>query len=102
VDAINLNSIERTAKMAFAKLQEQVYQKLEKLSDHQLCQVLLSVDFLTIREDQEFIEYVNKRTQQTLNAKKRGRKFYRLEELQCEFSSNSLFVIYLRAKGRRR
>lgn len=71
--------------MALA-LQEQVYQKLEKLSDRQLREVLLFVEFLSSRENQKFIRYVNERTQQALNAKKSGKKFHRLEELQREFS----------------
>jgi hypothetical protein len=37
-------------------------------------------------DSEEFIEYVNSRIQQAINARKAGEKFYRLEELQQEFS----------------
>ena len=72
--------------MALSTLHERVYQEIEQLSDQQLREVLLFIEFLSIREDKEFIEYVNERTQQALNARKRGEKFYLLEELQREFS----------------
>ena len=71
--------------MASKALQEQVYQELEKLSLKQLNEVLLFIEFLTARESREFIEYVNERTQQALRARKSGKKFYCLEELQNEF-----------------
>ena len=72
--------------MALSTLHERVYQEIKQLSDEQLREVLLFIEFLSIREDREFIEYVNERTQQALNARKSGRKFYGLEELQREFS----------------
>ena len=35
-----------------------------------------------------FIDYVNSRTQQAMNDRKKGKKFFNLEELQKEFSEN--------------
>ena len=72
--------------MALPTLQERIHQKIEHLSDGQLRELILFIEFLDIREDGEFIEYVNKRTQQALDARKNGKKLYRLEELQREFS----------------
>jgi hypothetical protein len=72
--------------MAFSALHERLYEEIEHLSDEQLREVLLFIEFLSIREDKEFIEYVNERTQQALDARDNGKKFYRLEELQREFS----------------
>jgi hypothetical protein len=72
--------------MAISTLQERVSQEIEQLSDQQLQEVLLFIEFLSIREDREFIEYVNERTQQALSARSSGKKFHRLEELQKEFS----------------
>jgi len=72
--------------MALSTLHERVYQEIKQLSDQQLREVLLFIEFLSIREDKEFIEYVNERTQQALDARERGENFYRLEELQKEFS----------------
>jgi len=72
--------------MSFSTLHKQLYQKIEQLSEQQLREVLLFIEFLSIREDEEFIEYVNERTQQALNDRKNGKNFYSLEELQREFS----------------
>ncbi len=40
---------------------------------------------LRFPDDEDVIEYINERIQEALNARKRGEKFYRLEELQREF-----------------
>jgi hypothetical protein len=72
--------------MALSALHERLYEEIQHLSDEQVQEVLLFVEFLSIREDKEFIEYVNERTQQALDARGNGRKFYCLEELQREFS----------------
>lgn len=72
--------------MAISTLHERIYQEMKQLSEHQLREILLFIEFLSVREDREFIEYVNERTQQALNARRSGKKFYSLEELQREFS----------------
>ena len=40
---------------------------------------------LRFPDDEDVIKYINERIQEALNARKRGEKFYRLEELQREF-----------------
>jgi hypothetical protein len=72
--------------MSLSTLHGRVYEEIKQLSDQQLQEVLLFIEFLNIREDKEFIEYINERTQQALNARERGEKFCHLEELQREFS----------------
>lgn len=72
--------------MSLSTLHERVYEEIKQLSDQQLQEVLLFIEFLNIREDKEFTEYVNERTQQALDARERGERFYCLEELQREFS----------------
>jgi len=71
--------------MSVPKLHEKVYQEIEQLSDQQLMEVLLFVEFLNMREDKDFVEYVNSRTLKAVNDRKKGAKFYGLEELQKEF-----------------
>ena len=71
--------------MSVPKLHEKVYQEIEQLSDQQLMEVLLFVEFLNMREDKDFVEYVNSRTLKAVNDRKKGSKFYGLEELQKEF-----------------
>lgn len=69
-------------------LHEKVSKEIKRLSDQQLREVLLFIEFLNIREDKDFIDYVTSRTQQAVNARKRGAKFYSLGDLQKEFSES--------------
>ncbi len=71
--------------MSVPKLHEKVYQEIEQLSDQQLMEVLLFVEFLNMREDKDFVEYVNSRTLKAVNDRKKVAKFRGLEELQKEF-----------------
>jgi len=71
--------------MSVPKLHEKVYQEIEQLSDQQLMEVLLFVEFLNMREDKDFVEYVNSRTSKAVNDRKKVAKFRGLEELQKEF-----------------
>jgi hypothetical protein len=76
--------------MASSALQKQVYEKLKNLSDIQLREVLLFIEFVNTRKDEEFIPYVNERTKLALKARKEGKKFHTLEELQKEFTMEKL------------
>jgi hypothetical protein len=66
-------------------LKEEIVERLEKLPQARLNEVLLFVEFLSARESPEFISYVNERTEQAINASAGGEKFYALKELQREF-----------------
>ena len=66
-------------------LREQIIQRLKNLTQSKLNEVLLFVEFLSARESPEFIAYVNEQTEQAMKARKKGEKFYTLEELQKEF-----------------
>jgi hypothetical protein len=57
-------------------------------SHHQLKEVLLFIEFLNTREDKDFIDYVNYRTEQATRDRRKGKKFYKLEELQKELSES--------------
>lgn len=69
-----------------ATLRKRIYQEIDQLSDQQLQNVLIFIEFLNTREDSNFIDYVNKRTQIALNNREKVTKFHTLEELQQEFS----------------
>ncbi len=72
--------------MAIPKqVRERVVESLQDLSSEQVKEVLNFVEFLRIRENQEFIEYVNQRTRGAIEAKKKGKHFSTLEELQKEY-----------------
>ncbi len=74
--------------MSTATLHEKVSMEINQLSDRQLEEVLLFIEFLNIREDKDFTDYVNRRTQQVMNDRKKGKKFSNLEELQKKFFEN--------------
>ncbi|MEK7395430.1 MAG: hypothetical protein AAB116_00700 [Candidatus Poribacteria bacterium] len=63
-----------------------ISQEIERLSDQQLHEVLMFIEFINMREDKNFIGYVNRRTQQALDMRQRGIKFHSLDELQKEFN----------------
>lgn len=75
--------------MGISVLHERIYEVVEQLSDEQLQEVLLFMEFLNTREDEDFVKYVNQRTQEALDARGSGKKFHSLEELQSEFSGAS-------------
>lgn len=68
-----------------AYARNQLSDHLEELSERNLQEVLHFVEFLRIRENSEFIDYVNLRTQQAQSERERGEKFYTLQELQKEY-----------------
>jgi len=66
-------------------LKGKIVQKLEDMPPNYLREVLLFVEFLSARESPEFIDYVNNRSEEALNARANGEKFFTLVELQKEF-----------------
>jgi len=69
-----------------ARLNELIIKGIKQLSDREKQEVLNFIEFLRIKEDQSFIEYVNRRTQEAIEAKKKGQAFSSLEELQKEYA----------------
>ena len=69
-----------------AELNELIIRGIQGLSEKEKREVLNFIEFLRIREEKSFIEYVNKRTKEAIEAKKRGEHFPSLEELQREYT----------------
>ncbi len=65
-----------------AKLNELILKNIQELSEKEKKEILSFIEYLKIKEDQSFIEYVNKRTKEAMEAKRRGEKFAALEDLQ--------------------
>jgi len=65
-----------------AKLNELILKNIQELSEKEKKEILSFIEYLKIKEDQSFIEYVNKRTKEAMEAKRRGEKFASLEDLQ--------------------
>ncbi len=69
-----------------AQMDEQVLEGLRDLDEDAKREVLDFIEFLRIREDPVFIQYVNQRTREALAARARGERFLSLEELQKEYA----------------
>ena len=59
-------------------------ESLDSLSEREFREVLTFIEFLKLRRKHWFISYANQRTREALLAKKAGKKFSTLEELQIE------------------
>ncbi len=64
------------------KLDELIFKAIQNLKESEKKEVMKSIEFLRIKEDNTSIDYVNRRTEQAIMAKKRGERFISLEELQ--------------------
>ena len=67
-------------------LNQQISVQVKDLPEKEKLEVLSFIEYLKIREDRLFIDYVNARTHAAENAKKRGEHFSSLEELQQEYA----------------
>jgi hypothetical protein len=63
-----------------------IFDRIRNLPEKDKKEILDFIEFLKIREDLSFIEYVNRRTEAAINAKKRGERFTSLEELQRQYA----------------
>ncbi len=73
--------------MGYRKKSKQILlERVNSLSKKELDEVLTFVEFLKIREKPWFIDYVNERAREALQAKEAGEKFVTIEELQLELS----------------
>ena len=68
-----------------AQIEKLLLKRIQDLAPKEKMEVLNFVEFLKVREDRSFIEYVNERTKAAIAAKKRGERFITLEELQKEY-----------------
>ena len=73
--------------MTYSKSTKEILlESLDSLSEREFREALTFIEFLKLRREQWFISYVNQRTEEALIAKKAGKKFSSLEELQKELS----------------
>ena len=62
-----------------------IFEKVSNLPDNQKREVLSFIEFLQIKQDKEFIDYVNEITTKTVKDKQAKKKFLSLNELQAEY-----------------
>ena len=65
---------------------ESKFKNVEGLSEKEKKEVLHFIEYLKIKEDRAFIDYVNLRTKEAATARRRGEKFVSLEEMQSEYA----------------
>lgn len=63
-----------------------ILERVRGLPDKEKKEVLDFIEFIKIREDQSFVDYVNRRAKDAMEARKRGEKFTSLQELQKEYA----------------
>ena len=68
--------------MATAQLKKKVIAAMDDLPEKKVQEVFDFVSYLKLREDQWFIDFVNKRGISAKAEKKAGRKLARLEDIQ--------------------
>ena len=69
-----------------AKLNELILKNIQELPEREKKEVLNFIEYLRIKEDHSFIEYVNDRTREAIEAKRCGKGFISLEELQRDYA----------------
>ena len=68
--------------MTAAEVKRKIAIELIALPQKSILAVYDFIEFLKLREDQWFINFINRRTKSALEAKKKGKKFFSLKELQ--------------------
>ncbi len=66
-------------------LKKKLIEDIEALPEKKVKEVIDFVGYLKLKEDDWFIDFVNKRGRLAKTEKKAGRKFTKLEELQKEY-----------------
>jgi hypothetical protein len=69
-----------------AGINELILKNVQDLSEKEKREVLNYIEYLRIKEDQSFIQYVNERTKEAVKAKRRGEGFISLKKLQKEYA----------------
>jgi len=69
-----------------AKLNELILHNIRELPEKEKKEILSFIEYLKIKEDHSFIEYVNKTTREAIEAKTRGEEFTSLEDLQRDYA----------------
>ncbi|MGA7878102.1 MAG: hypothetical protein WCA08_20755 [Desulfoferrobacter sp.] len=68
-----------------SRMDSLILESMQDLPERDKREILTFIEFLKIREDRSFIEYVDSRTTEAIEARKRGEAFTSLQELQKEY-----------------
>jgi len=69
-----------------AKLNNLILKNIQMLSDKEKKEVLSFIEYIMIKEDRSFVDYVNRRTKEAMEAKRRGERFIPLDEIQRDYA----------------
>ncbi len=67
------------------RLKEKLIEDIETLPERRVKEVIEFIEYLKVKEDDWFINYINKRGRMAKAEKKAGKKFTKSEELQREY-----------------
>lgn len=67
-------------------LNELIINEVRGLPEKKKKDVLNFIEYLKLKEDREFVDYVNKRTEEAIAEKKQGKKTFSVTELQEEYA----------------
>ncbi len=71
--------------MPATSLKDKLIAEIEDLPERRVKEVIDFIGYLKLKEDDWFIEFVNKRSRLAKAERKAGKKFTKLEELQKEY-----------------
>jgi hypothetical protein len=66
-------------------LKEELIKEIEEMPAERVREVVNFVNYLSLKEDTWFIDFVNKRTRLAVADRKAGKRFTTLKELQKEY-----------------
>ena len=67
-------------------LNELIINEVRGLPEKKKKDVLNFIEYLKLKEDREFVDYVNKRTEEAIAEKKQDKKTFSVTELQEEYA----------------
>jgi hypothetical protein len=68
--------------MTTTEAKKRILLELNSLPQKSVREVFDFIEFLKLREDQWFIDFINRRTKAALEDKKKGKRFFSLKEIQ--------------------
>ena len=69
-----------------AEINQLILKNIRLLTDKEKREVLNYIEYLRIKEDRSFVDYVILRTKEAVEAKKSGQRFTSLDELKGEYA----------------
>lgn len=68
-----------------SRMDSLILESMQDLPERDKREILAFIEFLKIKEDRSFIDYVDSRTREAIEARKLGERFTSLQELQKEY-----------------